>query len=876
MNLPNLPISTLLPAIVEALNKQHELVLEAAPGAGKTTLVPLALMNCSWLCGRKIIVLEPRRVAARAAAERMASLLNEPVGKRVGYRIRLEKKVSENTIVEVVTEGILTRWLQDDPELSNVAAIIFDEFHERSIHSDLGLALCLQARELFRDAQNPLKLLVMSATLDGVGVAELLDRARLDAREPSASAMPATLVLKSEGRSFPVAMHYGAARKFDENIQQRIVKTALQALVEQVGSILLFLPGQGEINRCIAAMSGQVDASVALLPLHGGLSMAQQQQAIKPLDKTAPATRKIVFATDIAETSLTIEGITVVIDSGLTRKPEFDPRTGLTRLKTQRISRASSIQRAGRAGRLAAGVCYRLWSEEQQAQLTQFSSPEILQADLAPLLLQLLQWGISNPSELLWLNTPPAAAVAQALELLKLLGIVISSGDHDRLSDHGELVAQMPVHPRIGHMLLKSMSCGQAQLGTWVAALLAERNPIQGFAADLLPSVEVLAGRRHCDKAYQHWCTRTRQQAKNYLQQLPKQLDITADEVRFASNGNDIDEQALAYILACAYPDRIARQRDNNRTLYQLSNGRSAKLGDRDGLTSSRWLVVTEVGGAVGQTDDRIFSAVRLAEETFAQVMQAWVTEDVVVHWNDERLVAETHKRVGSIILERKPLGAISDQQRQQALLGYIQKQGLNILPWTKKLRQWRARVNLLRNYCLSDDQPWPDLSDESLTANLESWLLPYLNQVKNKSDLQGLDLHSILQGLLPWPLPQKLDELAPTNITVPSGSSYSLDYDRFPPVLEVKLQEMFGAKTTPTIAQGKVKILIHLLSPARRPLQVTQDLEGFWNGSYAEVKKEMKGRYPKHPWPDNPWEATATRFTKQRLLKEALPKDNK
>lgn len=846
--LPNLPIKELLPDICRALEQRDELVIEAAPGAGKTTLVPLALLDASWRKQGKIIVLEPRRVAARAAAERMAELFGEPVGKTVGYRIRLENKISKDTVIEVVTEGILTRWLQDDPELSEVAAIIFDEFHERSIHSDLGLALCLKAREIFRDGNKPLKLVIMSATLDGVAVGSLLNDAP---------------VLRSEGRSYEVSIRYGSAMQWGERIDELVVSKIVTALQQQQGDILVFLPGMAEIQRCMGNLNGQVGDNVVVLPLHGSLNMAEQQQALRPLaDKNKC---KIILATDIAETSLTIDGVTTVVDSGLVRKPDFDLRTGMTRLATQRISKASSVQRAGRAGRLGPGVCYRLWSEDQQAQLARYSTPEMLSSDLAPLMLQLLQWGVSNTDELQWLDAPPSSAANQALDLLCHLGAV-EKNNRQQLSAHGQRMANLPLHPRLAHMLLRSIELGAVDLACLIAAALAEKIPMQTAGADFNPVLEVLLGERRCDNKDRGWQQRSQQMAKNFR----AQLDVGKNAHTCSLN----QEQAAAVLLACAYPDRIARQRSNNRELYQLSNGRAAMLPQRDALVNCEWLVVCDAGGmknssgGVGSNADRIYFALPLDAGLFSDALSDLVSEELIIDWQDDRLLAEQRRCIGEIVLESKPANNISREQKNGAIVQWLRRNGLQALPWTEDLQQWRARIALLRHHFPDQQPPWPDFSDLALTSSLQRWLLPYLDQVNKRQDLNKLELKNILSALLPWPLPKQLDELAPQGIAVPSGSHCGIDYTQSPPVLEVKLQEMFGTKTTPTVANGKVKLLVHLLSPARRPIQITQDLEGFWNGSYADVKKEMKGRYPKHPWPDNPWDAPATKLTKKRLQK--------
>lgn len=833
---PDLPVTPLLPALVDSLESTHNLVLEAAPGAGKTTLVPLALLEAGWLKDRRILVLEPRRIAARAAAERMAELLGEPVGKTVGYRIRMEKKVSRDTVIEVVTEGILTRQLQHDPSLEQVAAVIFDEFHERNIHSDLGLALCLQAQELFRDDSDPLKLVVMSATLDGERLSGLLGHAPR---------------LHSEGRAFPVDTVYCNRYQPGADIADAMAPVVRQAHQQHSGNLLVFLPGQREIQALEKALQNSFDAHTHIHPLHGSLPLARQREAI-----AAPPAgqRKIVLTTDIAETSLTTEGVSVVVDSGLARKPAFDSKTGTTRLHTRQISRASATQRAGRAGRLSAGFCYRLWSEQQQAQLIEQIPAEIQTSDLAPLALQLLQWGVDDPAELRWLDQPPAIAYQQAITLLTSLGAVSDR----KLTDHGTAMTQMPVHPRYAHMLLTARRYGLIERASLLAAALSDRVPVSG--TDIRQLLEILEGERRSPPAQEAWVQRTRQQAR-LLRQQSAAADCPADPV----DGTPLAENdTAAFLLALAWPDRIARQRDTNRQLYQLSNGRAAKLNDQDPLATSRWLAVADLGGISGQREDRIFLAAPLNPGLFDSHLASLVTTGESIEWQGDRLVAERQRCLGRLILSATALPRASDEQRSIATVRYIRERGLEVLPWTEELRQWQARVLLAREH--SPEHHWPDVSDHTLTTTLESWLQPWLTTVRSTSELKKVKLSEALAALLPWPLPQQLDQLVPERLQVPSGSRIAIDYRQCPPVLEVKLQEMFGARSTPAVVNGRVPLLVHLLSPARRPLQITQDLEGFWNSSYQEVKKEMKGRYPKHPWPDNPWEQPATRLTKKRL----------
>jgi ATP-dependent helicase HrpB len=846
----DLPINDVLEQLKLCLAQDNEAVLQAPPGAGKTTLVPLALLDQNWLGGRKILLLEPRRIAARAAASRMAQLLGEALGKTVGYSIRLDSCVSDNTRIEVITEGILTRRLQRDPGLEDVGLVIFDEFHERNLDSDLCLALALQGRDVFREGA-PLKILVMSATLDGAAVADLLGGAAL---------------VTSQGRQFPVECVYGEPFQLRDSVIVPTIRSIQRALREQSGSILVFLPGQREINAVARELSalplGGGEREVTVAPLYGGLSLERQQQAIRP----APAgSRKIVLSTNLAETSLTIDGIEAVVDSGLVREAVFDPATGMTRLATRRVSRASAEQRQGRAGRLGPGYCYRVWSEEQQQRLVAYATPEILQADLAPLALQLLSWGVQDPSELAWLDQPPAAPFAQAAAMLEVCGAVFTNGSGGyQLTPHGVRLAQMPLHPRLAHMLLVGCDIHATETACLLAAVLSERNPLADRGVEIAQTLAVLMGEARCPHELQGWFKRTWQQAR-----------------RFARLANDIhkprkfaigvtQQDVLGVLLASAYPDRIARLRNGgDGTTYQLSNGRSAVLPAGDELLGRQWLAVAELGGHVGESADRMYSASVLNPASFSEILSTLVREKDQVEWDyrNEQFVAQRRRLVGSIELSSEPLQQISEQARSDALLGVIRKKGLDILPWTKGLQQWQARVMLLHaQESGSSKNRWPDLSQEALLDRLEQWLLPYLGQVKRLQDFQSLDLKAILHSQLAWPLPLELERLAPERLAVPSGSSITIDYTQDPPVLAVKLQEMFGCEETPTIADGQVALQLHLLSPAQRPLQLTQDLAGFWRSSYQEVKKEMKGRYPRHPWPDDPLQAVATRHTKRRM----------
>ena len=824
----SLPIDEVLPALRLALAERHEAVLEAPPGAGKTTRVPLALLNEPWLAGQKILMLEPRRLAARAAAERLASELGEKVGQTVGYRIRLDSKVGPETRIEVVTEGILTRRLQHDPALEGVGLLIFDEFHERSLDADLALALSLNGRELFRDEQ-PLKILLMSATLEGERLASLLDDAP---------------ILRSEGRMYPVAMRWGRPFVPGEFIEPRVVQTVLDAINDESGSLLVFLPGQAEIRRVNQQLADALGSrsDILLCPLHGELDLAAQRAAIEPAPK---GLRKVVLATNIAETSLTIDGVRVVIDAGLARVPRFDPGSGMTRLDTQRISRASATQRAGRAGRLEPGVCYRLWSEDQHAQLAAYGSAEILQADLAGLALQLARWGVA-PEQLIWLDMPPSASYAQARQLLERLGALHGA----KLTAHGEAMAELPAHPRIAHLLIRGQDLGLAEMACDVAALLGERDILRGAGADVHSRLALLSGESRVARGGQGGVQRARQlarQYRGYLRGKATQPVADPDHPRW-----------LGALLALAYPDRVAQQRKPGGAEYRLANGRAALFSEVDGLMKQPWLVIADLGSRQGQREERIYLAAEFDPGLLDNVLSEQVSVVDQLDWDEREgvLRAERQRKVGELVLSRERLNGLDEAARTQALVNLVRRKGLELLPWTPELRQWQARVALLRQLDLlaQGQSEWPDVSDGALLAGLEDWLGPYLGRVSRLSHFANLDLSSIVHNLLKWPLPQRLDELAPHHIKVPSGSSVRLDYSEQPPILAVRLQELFGLADTPRIAGGRQVVKLHLLSPARRPVQVTQDLANFWRSTYAEVKKDLKGRYPKLFHKLDPW----------------------
>ena len=811
-------------------------LLEAPPGAGKSTVVPIALLQASWLQGQKILMLEPRRIAARAVAMRMAALIGQPIGRTVGFRTRLETRVSRETRIEVVTEGILTRMLQEDSALTGVGCVIFDEFHERSLNADLGLALSIESRENLRE---DLRLLVMSATLDLKPLVRLLGDAP---------------VVSAQGRSFEVATHY-VPRRNEIHLELQVSQVVRAALQEHAGDILCFLPGAAEIRRVQRTLQeSDLDRSVRILPLYGELEGAEQDAALA----SAPTgVRKVVLATSIAETSLTIEGIRVVIDGGLRRYSEFDPSTGMSRLVTGKVSQAAADQRRGRAGRLSTGDCYRLWSEGTHASLSPQTPPEILHADLAPLALELACWGASD--SLAWLDPPPAAPLAQARDLLQQLEAIDAAA---RITAHGRVIAKLGMHPRLAHMRIKAQGLGAERLACELAAILSERDILRAAAnardADLRLRVAVLRGDQRDLPAGVTVDARARSQAQrtssNWQRDLSQNSRDSADP-----------HQATGILLAWAYPDRIAQSRGEGGR-YLLANGRGARFAEAQALSKSEFIVAAELDGA--EREARIFLAAPIGLPDLTTHFDALICESAEIRWDDRlgAVSAKRERRLGALLLASSEMRDPDPGALQQAVLVGLKQIGIAGLPWTKELRQWRARAMLMRQYQIAGPAPWPDLSDEALERDIEQWAPAWIMGFTRREHFARLDLGQALRSFLTHAQGNILEREAPTHFTVPSGSRIPIDYlEGENPSLSVRLQELFGLNATPSVAGGKLPLVLKLLSPAGRPVQITKDLVSFWNRGYHEVKKDLKGRYPKHYWPDDPYTAQATRRARPR-----------
>ncbi|WP_438276088.1 ATP-dependent helicase HrpB [Nitrobacter sp.] len=857
-----LPIDAVLDELARTLGARNTAVLVAPPGAGKTTRVPLALLDAPWATGKKIIVLEPRRIAARASAERMAQTLGERAGETVGYRVRFGSKVSRATRIEVVTEGIFSRQILDDPELTGVAAVLFDEFHERSLDADMGLAL---ARDVQTGLREDLRILVMSATIDGARVAKLLGDAP---------------VIESEGRAFPIETRY-LGRRPDAPLERQMADAIAMALRADAGSVLAFLPGAAEIRRTQNMLAERVhDASVEIVPLFGALDAAVQDRAIAPAPK---GHRKVVLATSIAETSLTIEGVRIVADSGLARVPRYEPDIGLTRLETVRASRAAVDQRRGRAGRTEPGLCYRLWDEPQTASLPAHTQPEILSADLSSLVLDLAQWGVSDPAMLSFLDAPPAPALNEARTLLRELGALDGDG---RITDEGKSLRALALPPRLARMIVDSHRLGAGREAADIAAILTERG-LGGDSIDLDARLDNFRRDRSprasgARQLAERWASQVK--ANESVQSSPRGMTSSPSPlvgegrgggstpnpseraslpVSAPQGGGELPSTGL--MLALAFPDRVARNRGNGS--FVLANGRGASVDPASRLAREAFIAVAELTGAAA--NGRILLAAPITqadiEARFADQIEA--DDEVSFDRAAMALRARRRKRLHAITLSEAPLAIVPSMATARIFAEGLMGAGPDRLPWSKSLKQWRDRVMFLRAAeGRKGLDEWPDLSDAGLAAEAESWLVPALSDKTSLKDFSASDLSDALIALLPWSLRARLEREAPTHFEAPTGTMLAIDYEAEQgPTIAVRLQELFGLTTHPTIAQGKVPLVLELLSPAHRPVQVTRDLPGFWRGSYAAVRSDLRGRYPRHPWPEDPANAPPTRRVKPR-----------
>ncbi len=808
----NLPIVDVLPDINKALTTNNRLIVNAPPGAGKSTIVPLALLQEPWLKGQKILMLEPRRLAAKTIAIRMAELMGEKVGETVGYRIRFEHRISSNTHIEVLTEGILTRMLQSDNALEGVGAIIFDEFHERSIFADVALALSLESQSILRP---DLRLLVMSATLD---IPQLQEKIQAP-------------IVESAGRQYPIDITY-IDRHDEFSIPELVAQTVKEVYDNKKGDILAFLPGEGEIKRCEEILKMQLK-DAAILPLYGQLPHHRQQMALRPHPK---GLRKIVLATAIAETSLTIEGVSNVVDCGWERSAVFDSRSGLPRLQTLEITQDAAQQRAGRAGRLGPGYAVRMWHKAKQHQLLEHRPPEIENADLCSLVLDLAAWGTTDPNTLMWVSPPPKGAVFQAKETLKSLNAL---DENDKITAHGQEIHHLPCHPRIAHLLLMAKKEGMQDLACDLAALVEERDPMnKETGIDINIRIETLR-RQRCDKRLSQPFSRIEKIAASYR----KLLNIKENNATF-------DPYETGLLLVYAFPERIAFAQPGNNALFKLSSGAYAMAHHKDDLAYESWLAIAHMN--LHEKRGRIFLAAPLNPKDLLPLLQE--REHITWDSKEGELISETQLRIGALILKRTPLRNVNKKLKTLKMCEVLKKDGAHLLNFDEEVQQWQNRVNSLRQWNKKED--FPEVTTTKLMDTVEVWLAPYLDKVWNAQDLKKLPLSEILKNSLDWEQQQLLDKLAPEYITVPSSSKIKISYQEnaSAPVLAVRLQEMFGLAHTPTINQGKMPLLLHLLSPGFKPWQVTSDLDSFWNNTYYEIRKEGKRRYPKHAWPDDPW----------------------
>lgn len=824
----NLPIVEVLPELLRTFEAHRNVVLQAPPGAGKSTVVPLALLDAQWNRSGKIIMLEPRRLAARAVATRMAQQRGEAPGDVIGYRTRFDTKVGRQTRIEVVTEGILTRMLQTDAALEGVSLVIFDEFHERSLQADLGLALCLDVQATLRD---DLRLLVMSATISTDAIATLLNAP----------------VVTSSGRVFPVEIAYtGPAARDPRDIPANTARVVRQAIDQHPGDVLVFLPGQGEIRRTQSLLEGALPQQTFVRPLYGELDFKQQDLALRP---STAGERKIVLATNIAETSLTIEGVRIVVDSGLERRARFDPASSMNSLELMRVSRASADQRAGRAGRLAPGVCYRMWSQSEQASLRAHASPEIAEVDLAPLALELAVWGIRDVTQLRWLDAPPTATYNQARDLLYLLQAVDRDG---KPTAHGRAISQLGLHPRLAHMVMRAADVGQLKTASRIAALLEERDVLkQTSDVDLRSRLDVLSERGSVPNAI------VDEGARQRVLQSATQIESRVRGSK--AEPQDLDVGAL---VAWAYPDRIAQARGESGR-FLTAGGRGAFIAEAQSLSGAEYLAVATLD--LKDREARIRLAAPLSGSTLASMFADSIETRECIEWSsrDRAVVARRERWLGAILLSERRLERPDATLVLQAMLAGVRESGLNVLPWNDESQRLRMRLQFVAAH--ANENSWPNVSDAALLTSLESWLAPWLDGISRLDHLARLDVSQMLRAMFSYEQQRELDQLAPTHFVVPSGSRIPIDYSTNPPTLAVRLQEVFGLQATPRVLNGRVALTLHLLSPAHRPVQVTQDLASFWKNGYADVKKEMKGRYPRHSWPDDPLTAAPTARAKPR-----------
>jgi ATP-dependent helicase HrpB len=829
--LKSFPIHAVLSEIKKELTLNTTVLLQASPGAGKSTILPLELLNEYWLKGKKILLLEPRRIAARMVAERMANLLNENIGETIGYRIRFENKTSNKTKIEVVTEGILTRMLQNDATLENVALVVFDEFHERSIHADLSLALCRNIQQVLR---HDLKILIMSATLEVEKISKILNNSP---------------VIKSEGRQYPVKIIY-APDDTKDWLTKKIVRLISRAAKEQSGDILVFIPGASEILQ-IKELLEKNNIESQIFTLYGDLPFHLQQKAILFEENSK---RKIILSTSIAETSLTIEGITTVVDCGYSRTPHFNPNSGLTKLQTTTITKDTAEQRAGRAGRLGPGVCYRLWSEASHLHLIAERRPEILESDLAPLMLELFKWGIKNIEELNWITLPNKGNIEQATELLGNLQAI----ENLKITEKGKAMLLMPAHPRLAHMIFENKN--NLPLVSDLISALDEKDPFNLIEKNIDITTRIIALRKYRlgEKINAD---------RNVLERMEKIANQWRKLLGCREENFTVNNYLTGKILACAYPDRIAKQVSKNNCTYRLCKGKHVKISENDILINEEWLVVANADA--GSKEGKVF----LAAPIDINEMEHLIKEKNIVEWDDakETVVAYTEKYIGEIAVGNIQNRTITDEERIQTICKTIRKKSLSFINWDEKEINWQNRILSLRKWnTAANDIDWPIFNNESLILNLEEWLGPYLNGIRKKTELQSLNKIVMLTAFLGWEKAELLEKLAPEKIKVPSDSLIELNYfaEGKSPALHVRLQEVFGMMETPTINNGRTKITIHLLSPGYKPVQVTQDLKSFWTNTYQEVRKDLQRRYPKHAWPENPFTAKAVKGAIKRKYK--------